>query len=79
MHTPLANQNQVFSVVMVYVFLKSDHINKTVDVVVSVLQPVNAYNQFKPQELEGLNTFLPTQLVRQHPGLCLKENTLSDK
>lgn len=67
-----------------------DHMKKTADefqvVVVYAPQPVNAYISSKPQELEGLNGFLPTQSVRQHPGLCLvsaegggEENTLSDK
>lgn len=67
-----------------------DCIKKTADefqvVVVYALQPVNAYISSKPQELEGLIAFLPTQSVRQHPGLCLastegggEENTQSDK
>lgn len=34
-----------------------------------MLQPVDAHISSEPQEVGGLNAFLPTQSVRQHPGL----------
>lgn len=73
--------SQAFVDDLVQVLLKvMDYLKKPADyrhtaefqvIVVYKLQPVNTFISSKPQELEGLKGFLPTQSVRQHPRLCL--------